>query len=63
MTKTIDEQIASVQREIQMRQRVYPKWCQDGRMTQDKAAHEIQCMESVLRTLHEVRIKSLSVNP
>ena len=61
MKKTLDEQIASVQREIVMRNRVYKRWVADGRMTQDQASHEIACMEEVLRTLGEIRRKHDSV--
>ncbi len=53
--KTIDEQIECVRREIAMRQRVYAAWVKKGTMTQDKAAHEIACMEAVHRTLTQVR--------
>jgi len=59
--KTIDEQIKSVQREIGMRQRVYPAWVKKGLMTQDQAAHEIACMEEVHRTLVQVRREQESV--
>lgn len=55
--KTIDEQIKSVQREISMRLRVYPRWVEQGRMTDDQSAHEISCMEAVLTTLKKVRNK------
>jgi len=53
--KTLTEQIASVEREIAMRKHVYPRWVEDGRYTQQKADHEIECMESVLRTLRAVK--------
>lgn len=53
--KTIDEQIESVRREIGMRQRAYKSWVERGTMSQDRATHEIACMESVLRTLMQVR--------
>jgi len=55
MQKTLDQQIQSVQREIAMRQRLYPKWVEQKTMTLAQSAHEIQCMESVLRTLFEMR--------
>ena len=50
-TITLDEQIASVAREIGLRQRVYPRWVADKRMSQEKADHEIAAMQSVLATL------------
>ena len=48
---TLDEQIECVRREIGMRRRVYPRWVEIGRITQDKADHEIACMQAVLEGL------------
>lgn len=59
--KTIDEQIKSVVREITMRQRVYAAWVKKGTMTQESAAHEIACMESIHRTLTRLRNERESV--
>lgn len=49
--KTIHEQIKAVEREIGMRNRVYPRRIADGKMSEEKAAHEIACMRAVLETL------------
>ena len=48
---TLDEQIACVEREIAMRERVYPGWVRAGRMTQQKADREIETMRAVLATV------------
>src|ERR1700732_4293091 len=45
---TLDQQIAAVQREIVLRERVYPKWIETGRLTKQKADHEVACMKCVL---------------
>lgn len=58
---TIDQQIACVEREIAMRKRCYPGWVEKGRMTADKAAHEMNAMTEVLHTLNQMRQASLSV--
>lgn len=50
----IDEQIKCVRREIAMRERVYPRWVKDGRMTQQKADSELRLMKQVLATLETV---------
>lgn len=55
---TIDEQMACVEREIKMRRRVYPRWVQDGRMTQAKADSEVRAMEAVAETLRGIQEKS-----
>ena len=40
-TTTLAEKIACVRREIGMRERVYPRWVQQGRLTQAKANRAI----------------------
>jgi len=49
--KTIPEMLASARREWNMRQRVYPRWVQEGRMKEEKALHEIDCMECIVNLL------------
>lgn len=60
--KTIDEQIKCVQREIAMRERVYPAWVASGKMRQIKADHELDCMRSVLETLDGVQGSFIGVS-
>lgn len=48
---TIDDMIKCVEREIGMRQRVYPRWVESKKMSQEKADYEIKCMEYVLYQL------------
>lgn len=52
---TIDEQILCVKREIRMRESVYPRWIAAGKMTAEKSAHELDCMNAVLATLQRLR--------
>lgn len=51
---TLAEQVACVQREIAMRERVYPRFIEKGRMNAEKAGREIAAMKAVLETLLEV---------
>ena len=51
MARTLEAQIACVERELKMRVRVYPRWVEARRMTQQKADVEISTMEAVLATL------------
>ena len=51
---SIEEQIASVEREIRMRESAYPRWVEQRRMTVKTAEHEITCMQAVLATLRRV---------
>lgn len=55
MSVPIDVQITCVEREIGMRQRVYPRWIEAKRMTQKKADQEIADMQAVLATLQQVK--------
>lgn len=58
MTQTrisLDDQIASVEREIAMRQRVYPSWVAKGKMKQEAADLEIARMEAASVTLNWLR--------
>jgi len=41
------DKLRSLEREIKMRRRVYPRWVEAGRMTQQHADHEIACMETI----------------
>ena len=50
----ISDQIKCVERELNMRRRVYPSWVERERMTQQKADYEISAMEAVLSTLKDV---------
>ena len=54
MSASIAEQIASVEREIRMRERVYPRWVEQRRMMKKTAEHEIACMRAVLATLQRI---------
>jgi len=56
VTVPIDVQVQCVEREISMRLRVYPKWCEQKRMTQKKADQEIEAMRSVLETLKNIQL-------
>lgn len=48
------DQIACVEREITLRERVYPRWVETGRMTEAQAEREILSMRAVLETLQGV---------
>jgi hypothetical protein len=50
----MDDLIKCAIREAGMRKRVYPKWVSDGRMTQDKADWETECMEAIVQKLKEI---------
>jgi hypothetical protein len=55
---TVEDQIACVRREIRMRQSVYPRWVDSGKMTPKKATDELEAMAAVLETLIEVQAQT-----
>ena len=55
MAVPIDDQVKCVEREISMRERVYPRWIEAKRMTQKKADQEIEAMRAVLDTLKNIQ--------
>ena len=48
---SVEQQIAAVQREIRMREHVYPRRISAGKMTQKLADRELAAMRAVLATL------------
>lgn len=41
------DKLACIEREIKMRLQVYPRWIEKGRMTREKADHEIAVMQAI----------------
>ncbi len=58
-TPTLRDQIACVERELGLRERVYPRWIEAGKLKKTTARIELQRMRAVLDTLTEVEIKFL----
>jgi len=54
VTVPIQRQIECVERELRMRRDVYARRVAEGRMTQQKAADELEAMSAVLETLRGV---------
>jgi hypothetical protein len=50
----LEAQIREVERELQHRRRLYPRWVQSGRMTERVAERQMAAMEAVLATLRTV---------
>ncbi len=48
---TYQQQLEAARRELAMRERVYPRWVQQEKMTQEKADHEIAAMRAIVATL------------
>lgn len=51
---TLADQLAAVRREIAMRERAYPRFVANGKLTQAKADHELAAMRAILETLNKL---------
>ena len=51
MAHSVDEMRACIAREIRMREKSYPRWVAQGKLTRATADHELSCMYSVLEYL------------
>lgn len=47
------EKLHCARRELKLRQRVYPKWVANGRMSEDEAARQIKVMQAILLDYQE----------
>lgn len=45
------QMLAAAERELKYRRYVYPKRIADSKMSPEKAAHEIRCMEAIIKVL------------
>lgn len=53
MTSLVD-QLSCVRRELALRRSAYPGFIRNGRMTREKAQHEIECMEAVEASIRKL---------
>jgi hypothetical protein len=51
---SLELQIKAAERELKMRKSAYPRWVADGRMSLEKADHEIAAMEAIVETLKKL---------
>lgn len=52
--KTTAELVACAKREVRLRENVFPGWVQRGKLTADKAAHELDCMRGIVAKLERI---------
>lgn len=55
MSKSYSDQLACLARELALRRNTFKKWVLAGKMTQEKATHEIECMEAAIATVQKVK--------
>ena len=63
MTEKTPQQLAEcAARELKMRQRVYPRLVDGGRMSAADAEHELQCMKEILAVLQERAVDGFTLS-
>lgn len=50
----LEAQLQELRREISMRQRCYPQWVRQGRMTAEQSQHRIACLSETLVSLEKL---------
>lgn len=56
---SLDEQLVELERELEVRERIYPKWVQKGTLKNSTAAYRIAVLKAVIDTLKGKRQPSL----
>jgi len=62
-TVSLGEQFDCAVRELDKRQRLYPRWVKEGKLNELKAQREIDAMEAIVRTLDKLRQPELLRSP
>jgi hypothetical protein len=62
-TASLAEQIAEVERECAMRERVYGNWVTSGRMKLEDSQRQIRRMRAVLATLKRLQAEEQAKQP
>jgi len=57
MTFTAEEKKSCAQRELRMRERVYPRWVSIDRMTDEQAARELALMAEIVEDYRAIAEK------
>ena len=51
------DKLKEAKRELAMRERVFPRWVEDGKISAGVAAHRIACMEAMVKDYEAVAEK------
>lgn len=63
MLAPIEAQIASAERELKYRLRVYPRWIARGKISATTSQHELQSMRAIVETLQRVAREGYQSKP
>ena len=54
---SLQDKIASLERELALRERLYPKWVLEGRMIESEAAREIAVLKAILADYQDAKYR------
>ena len=54
MSVPLEDQIAELRREIRFRERIFPRWVQDGKIEEAEAARRMVRIRAALASLYEL---------
>jgi phosphoenolpyruvate carboxylase len=54
---TLEMEIAELQRELETRETVYPKWIAQNKIKADLAAHRTECTRRTLKRLQDIKLQ------
>lgn len=52
---TLGDMIEEANRELKMRERLYPRWIAEGRLREETAHRQMEAMKSILSTLQNLQ--------
>lgn len=60
LTFTVADKLACAKRELAMRERVYPRWVKDQRMTKENSEKEIAIMRAIVAD-YQAQVDALEI--
>jgi hypothetical protein len=54
---TTADKLACARRELAMRKNAYPRWVEQKKMSAGQAAHQIACMESIVKDYEDALVE------
>jgi len=56
---TTADKLACAKRELAMRKQCYPRWVEQHKMSAGQAAHQLACMEAIVRDYEDALVEEV----
>lgn len=56
---TVERKIDALEREIRLREKVYPRWVASGRLEEQEAARRLLVLQAILEDYRDERVREL----